>query len=206
MPLSDLPPGAFRKDDPTPDDRFYVQPRFVTHIDDGAVAAVTDAYRELLPAGGRVLDLMSSWVSHLPPEVEYAAVLGHGMNEAELRANPRLTRWWVQDLNAKSRLPLDDDSLDAACICASIQYLEEPVAVLREVRRALRRAAPIVITFSNRCFPSKAVAIWRLVSDRDHSRLVSLYLEEAGFGGIEAGEPLPPGGAGDPLWLVTGRA
>ena len=108
--LPELPPRAFAKADPSPDTAFYVEPRFVTHIDDGAIAAVTGLYRELFPAGGTVLDLMSSWVSHLPDGVEYAEVIGHGMNAAELEANPRLNRRFVQDLNGDPALPLPDAS------------------------------------------------------------------------------------------------
>ena len=100
----------------------------------GAIAAVTDLYREIVPAGGDVLDLMSSWVSHLPDEVAYASVIGHGLNGAELAANPRLTRHFVQDLNAEPRLPLDTACVDAALICVSVQYLQQPVAVLIHVQ------------------------------------------------------------------------
>ncbi len=200
-----LPPEAFHKEDPSPDPLFYRAPRFVTHIDAGAIAAVTEAYRRTLPPGGTVLDLMSSWVSHLPPEVDYT-VLGHGMNEAELAANPRLSRRWVQDLNADPRLPLGDGSLDAACICVSVQYLQDPLAVLTDLRRCLRPGAPVVISFSNRCFPTKAVAVWLALGGGDHQKLVALYLSEAGFHGIETDEAVPPGRGGDPLWIVTGRA
>src|SRR5277367_5194255 len=109
--LPGLPEAAFDKVDPAPDGAFYAQPRFVTHIDDAAIAAVTRAYRELLPPDGAVLDLMSSWVSHLPEEIQYTCV-GHGMNAEELAANPRLSRWFVQDLNIDPSLPLDDGSFD----------------------------------------------------------------------------------------------
>jgi len=131
-----------------------------------------------------LLDLMSSWVSHLPPEIEYAEIIGHGMNEAELAANPRLGRRFVQDLNKNPRLPLEDASIDAAIICVSVQYLQHPLAVLREVARVLRPGGPIVISFSNRCFWTKAVAIWRGLDDSGHARLVELYLRQSGFDGI----------------------
>ncbi len=159
--LSDFPIRAFAKADPSPDALFYAEPRFVTHIDDRAIRAVTQVYRELLPANGRVLDLMSSWISHLPKDVTYAEVVGLGLSEPELSRNTRLARHFVHDLNRDTTLPLEDACFDAACCCVSVQYLERPVAVLREVRRVLKPGAPVVITFSDRCFPSKAVLIWQ---------------------------------------------
>ena len=118
-----LPQEAFTKLDAEEDEIFYEPPRLVCHIDDGAIAALTQFYREVLPPGGILLDLMSSWVSHLPPEIEFAEIIGHGMNATELAANPRLSRWFVQNLNLDTRLSLENTSVDAAMICVSIQYL-----------------------------------------------------------------------------------
>ena len=180
-----LPSGAFARIDEGADELFYEPARLVYHIDDHAVAALTEFYRQVLPPGGVVLDLMSSWVSHLPPEIEYAEVIGHGMNAEELAANPRLGRRIVQNLNRDPALPLADASIGAATICVSIQYLQRPVAVLRELARVLRPAGPVVISFSNRCFWTKAVAVWRALDDAGHARLVELYLKQAGFNRIE---------------------
>ena len=200
----DLPPEAFAKHDRDPDGLFYDQPRFVTHIDAAAIAAVTGLYRTTVPAGGVVLDLMSSWVSHLPDEVAYAGVIGHGLNAAELDANPRLTRHFTQDLNAAPRLPLDTASVDAALMCVSVQYLQQPVAVLSEIARVLRPDAPVVISFSNRCFPTKAVAIWHALDGAGHAQLVSLYLQRAGFARFDVRVLKPEGGPGDPMTAVIG--
>jgi SAM-dependent methyltransferase len=189
--------------DRTPDPEFYRQPRFVTHIDDGAIAAVTQIYRETLPPGGAILDLMSSWVSHLPEEIDYV-VTGHGMNARELAANPRLSHWFVQDLNAEPDLPLPDASLDAATLCVSVQYLQRPIDVFKSLARALRPGAPFIVSFSNRCFPTKAIAIWQSLDGPDQQRLVAAYMHEAGFLDVAGLTHMPP--YGDPLWTVIAKA
>jgi SAM-dependent methyltransferase len=201
----DLPESAFARLDDGDDRAFYAPPRLVTHIDEGAIAALTACYRELLPSGGAVLDLMSSWVSHLPLELDLSECVGHGMNAEELAANPRLTRWFVQDLNREPALPLDDAHFDAALCCVSVQYLQQPIAVFTEVRRVLRPGAPFIVSFSNRCFPTKAVAIWRALSISQHASLVQLYATRAGFASVEA-RLLAHGGDSDPLVAVIARA
>ena len=203
--LPKLPPEAFSKDDRTEDLMFYASPRLVTHIDEGATAALTAFYRSILPPGGMILDLMSSWVSHLPPEMQWSAVVGHGMNAEELAANPRLTRWFVQDLNHKQVLPLEDNSYSAAVCCVGVQYLQSPVEVFAEVARVLQGGAPFLVSFSNRCFPTKAVAIWRVLDDAGHAELVRLYLERAGFVDVEV-HVVADGAVSDPLIAVVGRA
>jgi SAM-dependent methyltransferase len=202
-----LPQGAFTKIDGDADEVFYEAPRLVYHIDDNAVAALTEFYRAVLPAGGVLVDLMSSWVSHLPPETQYAEVIGLGMNAAELAANNRLGRRFVQNLNRDASLKLADSSVDAAMICVSVQYLQEPVAVLREVARVLRPGGPVVISFSNRCFPTKAVAIWHRLDDDGHAALVERYLRHAGFGEIETHRLAEwVEDEKDPLIAVVGRS
>ncbi|GAA3995752.1 class I SAM-dependent methyltransferase [Hymenobacter fastidiosus] len=205
-PSSAFPPGTFRRQDETPDAHFYQHPRFVTHIDEAAIAAVTRLYGDYFPAHGTLLDLMSSWISHLPADVPYARVVGLGLNEAELRANPRLAAYVVQDLNQQPALPFDDNTFDGAAICVSIDYLTQPVAVLRELARVLRPDAPLVITFSNRCFPSKAVAAWHALDDRGHLALVQQYLRAAGgWHDPELLDRSPDPRRSDPLFAVIGR-
>jgi SAM-dependent methyltransferase len=200
-----LPGDAFRRFDESPDEAFYREPRFVTHIDEAAIAAVTDLYRRFFPAGGAILDLMSSWVSHLPPEADYARVVGVGMNADELAENAFLDEWHVQNLNREPRLPFADGMFDGAAICVSIQYLVRPIEVLRDVGRVLRPAAPLIITFSNRCFPTKAIACWRLLDDVGHLRLIDRYLAEAGnWCDITTCHPCPARD-GDPLYAVVAR-
>ena len=172
--------AAFARYDESDDARFYVQPRFVEHIDEGAIAAVVDLHREFLPPGGVILDCMSSWVSHLPADVDYRRVVGLGMNAAELAANPRLETYVVHDLNRNPTVPFADATFDGIEICVSVQYLHRPVEVLADLARVAKPGAPIVISFSNRCFPTKAVAVWQQLSERDHGNLVQTYLEAAG--------------------------
>ena len=203
-----LPPlleEAFRRYDETPDEEFYRAPRLVTHIDERAIAAVTQLYREYFPRGGTILDLMSSWVSHLPPEIMYERVVGLGMNEEELRRNPRLDEYVVQDLNRTPELPFGDAEFDGCGICVSIDYLTRPVEVLREVGRVLKVGTPVVITFSNRCFPTKAVAVWHQLDDRGHMKLVARYLQEAGnFRNIRSLHRSPRRLFSHPLYAVIG--
>ncbi len=202
--LPGLDKAAFDKANRSPDAEFYREPRFVMHIDDGAIAAVTATYAEVLPRGGAILDLMSSWVSHLPADAVYGQAVGIGMNSRELAANDRLSRWFVQDLNKDPMLPLERGTFDAACLCVSVQYLQRPVDVFRDVARVLRPGAPFVVTFSNRWFPTKAVTIWQSLAGPDQQILVGAYMKEAGFVDLAARAWMPPGG--DPLWIVIGRA
>jgi len=205
--LTGYPEKAFRRTDEGPDEEFYQTPRLVTHIDDRAIAAVTQLYREHFPPDGEILDLMSSWISHLPPEVGYRRVIGLGMNEVELRRNERLDSYVIQNLNSNPILPFGSGEFDGAGICVSVDYLTRPVEVLREVGRVLKVGAPLIITFSNRCFPTKAIEIWHRLDDAGHMRLVEDYLEEAGnFRDIQSHDRSPRRLFSDPLYAVVGRS
>jgi SAM-dependent methyltransferase len=148
---------------------------------------------------------MSSWVSHLPDDRSYADVVGHGMNAEELAANPRLDRWFVQDLNARPTLALADQAFDAVLCCVGVQYLQRPFEVFAEVRRTLVPDGPFIASYSNRCFPTKAVAIWRALSMGDQASLISSYMNHSGFHDVEA-RVLANGASGDPLVTVIGLA
>ncbi len=197
-----LPLQAFAKLDRSNDDLFYAEPRLVAHIDDLAIDALMRFYDLVLPSDGIILDIMSSWISHLPPSFIGEAV-GHGMNSKELAANPRLSRYFVQNLNVQPELELEEISFDAALCCVGVQYLARPDEVFGEIRRVLRPGAPFIISFSNRCFPTKAVAIWRSLDAKGHAKLISLYLRKAGFQRIE-GYVLRDGSTSDPLTAVVG--
>jgi SAM-dependent methyltransferase len=201
MPEPALPPHFFARVDESPDAEFYAAPRFVLHVDDATVAALTALYREELPAGSRLLDLMSSWVSHLPPEVAFARVAGLGMNAAELAANPRLDDATVQDLNREPALPYADASFDAVLCAVSVQYLVRPVEVFRDCARVLRPAGKLVIATSHRLFPTKAVAAWRSLGPDDRMRLLAGCLSRAGgFAPPRLLDRSPP--QADPLWVA----
>lgn len=199
-----MPEQLFRRHDESSDSRFYESPRLVTHIEDVTIAAVTNLYRELLPPGGALLDLMSSWVSHLPADVQFARVAGLGMNHRELEANPRLSDFVVHDLNANPSLPFEDEAFDAIVCCVSVQYLTRPVEVMRDAARVARSGAPIIITFSNRCFPTKAVMAWQMLDDNGHLDLVESYLDAGGWGHIEKLDRTPRGSR-EPLLAVVAR-
>ena len=204
---SPLRPEHFRRHDESDDREFYVQARLVTHIDDAAIAAATRFYRAQLPAGGAVLDLMTSWVSHLPADVSYSAVAGLGMNQEELDANHALTERMVHDLNRQPVLPWDDGTFDGAIVTVSVQYLTRPAEVFAEVGRVLKPGAPFVVTYSNRCFPTKAIAAWQMLDDKGHAELLGLYFRQSGrFGPAQAFDLSPSPGASDPLYAVVAHA
>ena len=200
----ELPARLMARHDESDDGDFYSVPRIVTHVDDSTMAALTEAYRSLIPAGARVLDLQSSWVSHLPPEVAYASVTGHGMNPEELSQNPRLAERVVQDLNREPELPFADASFDVAVDAFSMQYLVRPVSVLRSVRRVLAPGGSCVIALSHRMFPTKAIAVWPVMDMADRARWVGVYFRLAGGWSEPVVLDRSPAGA-DPLWLVVAR-
>lgn len=199
-------PGAFARPDEMPDEMFYSMPRLVKHIDDPACDALSDYYGTLLTSGARVLDLMSSCVSHLPSSIAFGGVTGQGMNRTELEANPQLTDHFIQNLNKTPLLPLDTGCFDACFIAVSIQYLTQPVAVIAEIGRVLKPDGVLAVSFSNRMFPTKAVAAWRRRDDAGHLRLVTEYIERAGgFGDIRQLDRSPGMPASDPLFIVEAR-
>lgn len=202
MPNLPFPPGFFDRQDDGDDTAFYRGPRFVTHLDDRAVDAVGALYAEL-GVDGDVLDLMSSWVSHLTGSPRSLTVLG--LNAQELAANPMATARDVQDLNTSTALPYADASFDAVLNCVSVDYLVRPVEVYAEVARVLRPGGVSVCTFSNRCFPSKAVRGWLATDDEAHGAIVATYHRLAGGFDEPVVEQRLDGRAGDPLWAVWAR-
>src|SRR6202166_179368 len=201
-----LPADFFRRVDDSDDEAFYSTPRLVVDIDDGAIAKVGEIYARLLPQAGAILDLMSSWRSHLPAHLRPSRVVGLGMNRAEMENNPALTEVVIHNLNRAPRMPFADAEFDGAVVTVSVQYMTRPVETFAEVGRVLKAGAPFVVTFSNRMFPTKAVAIWQNLDDYDHGKLVGSYFMESG--GLEnidfidrSAPSVPPS---DPIWAVVG--
>ncbi|MCJ1294615.1 hypothetical protein MMC34_006173 [Xylographa carneopallida] len=220
----------FQRQDETPDTDFYAAPRFVTHIDDHAIAALSAYYAQHLPPTGRVLDFCSSWVSHFPTELvaravatvrgergekeEALEVVGMGINERELAANPILAQRILRDLNAQPDIPAEVGALDAATCVVSIDYLVHPREVLESLRARVKQGGTVHLVVSNRCFPTKAVGRWLRVGEQEKLLMVGDYLHWSGWREVEVVTVCDGKGEGggwfgmgreDPLWVVRGR-
>ncbi|MFM7887804.1 MAG: class I SAM-dependent methyltransferase [Pseudanabaena sp.] len=191
--------------DNSDDTLFYEYPRFVTHVDDRFIEQLTELYRQRLHRHTRILDLMSSWVSHLPPEMEFAHVEGHGLNAEELARNPRLDHYFMQDLNKQQILPFANQSFDAVLSTVSVQYLQYPEAVFTEIYRILKVGGIAIISFSNRMFYQKAIQAWRDGSESDRTKLVYKYFASVpkGFTKPELVANVPPS---SPFLAMLGMA
>ena len=202
-----LPESFFARVDEDNDTLFYITPRLVVHIDDEAITQIGKIFEEVLPPHSRILDLMSSWRSHLPAGFPKGRMVGLGLNAAEMQENPALDDYVIHDLNRDPRLPFDDGSFDAVVLTVSVQYLTKPVEVFRDVNRVLTEDGPLLITFSNRMFPTKAVRVWQGCNDQHRMALVKLYLEEAGdYKDIIVEDRSPKlSFYTDPVYLVMGR-
>lgn len=164
---------------------FYDQPRFVTHVDENFIDQLTQLYRDRLRPEMQILDLMSSWVSHLPSEMHFVRVEGHGLNAEELAKNPRFDDYFVQNLNQNQTLPYGDRSFGAVLITVSVQYLEQPEAVFAEIYRILQPGGVVIVSYSNRMFYQKAIEVWRDGSEKSRVALVERYFSNAGLECIE---------------------
>lgn len=204
MTAQPFPTTYFQRYDESSDFNFYSMPRKVVHIDEWAISQLRHFYEDVLSEGDTILDLMSSWRSHLPEDRTFAHVDALGMNGEEMEDNPQLDQYVVQSLNDKPQLPYDDERFDAVLCAVSVQYLTNPVAVFAEVNRVLKPGGIFVVSFSNRCFPTKAVAVWLNSTDNQHVALVTQYFEEAGnYSNIEA--QIKTTGPQDPLFIVNAR-
>ena len=169
------------KSDISDDEIFYQQPRFVHHLSDSFRTRLTSLYSEYLLNHHIILDLMSSWVSHLPSNISYKKVIGHGMNEAELSSNERLDRFFVQNLNKKQNMPIEDSSVDVGLIVAGWQYLQYPEKVSLELSRVIKSDSLLIISFTNRAFWTKAPNIWTYSSEEKRIEYVTSVLTSNGW-------------------------
>ncbi len=169
------------KSDICDDEIFYQQPRFVHHLSDSFRNRLTSLYSEYLLNHHIILDLMSSWVSHLPSNISYKKVIGHGMNEAELSSNERLDRFFVQNLNKKQNIPIEDSSVDVGLIVAGWQYLQYPEKVSLELSRVIKSDSLLIISFTNRAFWTKAPNIWTYSSEEKRIEYVTSILTSNGW-------------------------
>ena len=204
-PAAGFPPSFFDRQDESDDADFYAFDRFVTHIDDGAIAAVGALYQELglTDSDVDVLDICSSWISHFPTKPGRLVITG--MNAAELERNEMADGWSVRDLNTHPSLPFDDASFDAVTCAVSVDYLSRPLDVFAEAARVLRPGGRFVCTFSNRCFPTKVIRGWLSTDDQGRCAIVATYFGlTKGFGEpiVERRNPDAPG---DPLYAVWAR-
>lgn len=196
----------FVRADRQPDALFYRQARLVHHLDSTARAEIGRRYAALIRPGGRVLDLMGSWTSHLPDSLELAGLTVLGLNEEELRHNRQATDILVQDLNSESRLSFAEAHFDAVVCTASVEYLTNPLAVMAEIRRVLRPGGLLAFAFSNRWFPPKAIRLWTELHEFERLGLVAeLFHQTGGFGGVTTlsrrGLPRPLDDPHQELWL-----
>ncbi|KAF3590317.1 hypothetical protein DY000_02027561 [Brassica cretica] len=200
----------FQRFDESSDSTFYEAPRFVTHIDDPAIAALTKYYSKVLPEsetpGVSILDMCSSWVSHYPAGYKQKRIVGMGMNEEELKRNPVLTEYIVQDLNINPKLPFEDNSFQVITNVVSVDYLTKPLVVFKEMNRILKPGGLALMSFSNRCFFTKAISIWTSTGDADHALIVGSYFHYAGgYEPPQAVDISPNPGRSDPMYVVYSR-
>lgn len=210
-------PGAFERKDETPDPAFYTKDRLVRHIDEKASANLSQIYREMIPPGSRVLDLMAGYESHLPDGLELKQVHGLGLNENELKANRQLDAYTIQDLNTDPHLKFADKYFDAVICSLSVEYLVDPVPVFNEAARVLKNGGKFIVAFSNRWFPEKNIRIWEDLHDFERMGLVIEYFRQAnGFGALSTrsvrGYPrpftdryFPRFRQSDPVFTVAGQ-
>ena len=197
---NELPEELFERVDETEDGLFYDFPRLVTHVDDATIGALTAYLDDNMAEHPRVLDLMSSWISHLPSR-EYGEVVALGMNAEELAANPQAAEWIVHDLNRTPETPYRDARFDWVLISFSVQYLIKPQAVFSDIARVLAPGGTLLVAMSHRCFPTKAIRAFHVLPPAERVRFVGLCIDRCGRYFAPQFIDLSPENA-DPLWIV----
>ena len=201
-----FPPEAFRRQDETDDGDFYSMPRLCYHIDEGAVRSLTNYYKENIEPGSAVLDICSSWVSHYPADfpATMSRISATGMNALELEQNNQLSDFAPKNLNIDPTLPYDDASFDVVTCVVSVDYLNKPLDVFREVNRVLKPGGKFILSQSNRCFSTKAIAMWLGQNDLQHCLVISAYFHYSkGWTPARMFDVSPQGpNTNDPLFIV----
>ena len=201
-----FPPPAFRRQDESDDADFYGFPRLGYHIDEGAVRALTNYYKESIKEGSALLDICSSWVSHYPKDfpTSMSRIAATGMNALELEQNVQLSDYVPKNLNVDSKLPFEDGTFDVVTCVVSVDYLIKPLEVFTEVRRVLKPGGKFILSQSNRCFPSKAIAMWLQQSDLQHCQVIGAYFHYSGGWSPARAFDVSPSGpnTNDPLFIV----
>lgn len=203
----EYPESSFHREDESDDALFYSEPRMLVHIDEPAIKELKNYLFQQLPAECTLLDLMSSWRSHLPEKLITSEVCGLGMNPQEMSENPQLDHWVVKDINKDPFLPYRDNKFHAAMVVVSVQYIIDPISVFREVNRVLQIDGKFHVVYSNRMFPTKATKIWKVFNDMERANLIGSYFANSGSWSIPNAVNLSPNidFSSDPLFVVSAQ-
>jgi SAM-dependent methyltransferase len=176
----------FQRYDEDDDGVFYQQARLVTHIDDPAIARLTQYYDGALPKEGNIMDMCTSWKSFYPPSIKEAVqkkeleVFGVGLNAEEMALNGVFMgpdRWRVMDLNkpphdVRAGWEGQELQFDAVTCVVSIDYLNNPLEVCEKLLEATKEGGKVHLIISNRCFPNKVVRRWMMLDERSRLEFV----------------------------------
>ena len=203
----EYPESSFDREDESDDSLFYLEPRLLVHIDDAAINELGKYLFDQLPEGATILDLMSSWRSHIPGNIVIWEVYGLGMNSEEMSNNPQLDHWIVKDINKDPKLPYEENLFDAVIVVVSVQYITDPIEIFKEVNRVLKKNGKFHVVYSNRMFPTKATKIWKVFDDIERASLIGSYFANSGGWSVPNAVNLSPRGhiTSDPLYAVSAQ-
>ncbi|PZC41402.1 MAG: Ubiquinone/menaquinone biosynthesis C-methylase UbiE [Chloroflexi bacterium] len=203
----EYPGNSFDQEDESDDSLFYSEARLVVHIDDAAITQLKKYLFSQLRERCTLLDLMSSWRSHIPDGPTTLDLYGLGLNREEMSNNPQLDHSIIKDINNDPNLPYEDNKFDAAMVIVSIQYMTDPISVFSEVNRILKKDCKFHVVYSNRMFPTKATIIWKVFDNIERASLVGSYFAQSGSWSVPNAVDLSPVGdvTYDPLFVVSAQ-